>query len=481
VTTPRTLVWFREHDLRLADHEPRRAAAAGEIVPLFVLEPSTLGPARARARAHRAQFLLESLGSLADELAARGTRLLVVEGPAESVVPRLVHDWRVDRVVAHRVTDPAGRERDRRLLAALGGQLELFAGETLVPPGTLRSGAGTPYSVFTAFARAWRRAVKTTPPLPAPRALSPLPAGVGAGARGVPTLAELGITRNPALQPGGERAAKERLRRFLRSGLRDYAARRDRLDLAGTSRLSADLVMGTLSVRQLWAAIDRAPGGGDGAEAFRNELVWREFAHSTLWDRPDLLERPFRPAWAGFPWRRDEAAWRAWVEGRTGYPVVDAAARQLLGEGFVHNRARMIAASFLTKHLLFDFRRGEAHYLAHLTDGDPANNDAGWQWSAGCGADAQPYYRVFNPVLQGERFDPEGDYVRRWLPELARLPRSLIHRPWEAPPAALKAAGLRLGADYPRPIVPHRFVRERFLEVVQRHLGVDVARPQDDG
>lgn len=479
---PRTLVWFRENDLRLSDHEPlRAAAAAGEVVPLFVLEPSSLGPARARARAHRVQFLLESLASLADELAARGTRLLVVEGPAERVVPRLLHDWRVDRVVAHRVTDPAGRERDRRLLAVLGGRLELFEGETLVPPGTVRNGAGAPYSVFTAFARAWRAAVEPGRPRPAPRALPPLPAGLGAGTRELPTLAELGITRNPALQPGGERAARERLRRFLRAGLRDYATGRDRLDRAGTSRLSADLVMGTLSPREVWAAVDRAARPGDGSDAFRNELVWREFAHSTLWDRPDLLERPFRPGFAGFPWRRDEAAWRAWVEGKTGYPVVDAAARQLLGEGFVHNRARMIAASFLTKHLLLDFRRGEAHYLAHLTDGDPANNDAGWQWSAGCGADAQPYYRVFNPVLQGERFDPEGDYVRRWLPELGQLPRAYIHRPWEAPPAVLKVARLRLGADYPHPIVPHRFVRERFLEVVQRHLRADAAGPPDDG
>ena len=335
--------------------------------------------------------------------------------------------------------------------------------------------------MFTAFARAWRAAVAPGRPRPAPRALPPLPAGLGAGTRELPTLAELGITRNPALQPGGERAARERLRRFLRAGLRDYATGRDRLDRAGTSRLSADLVMGTLSPREVWAAVDRAARPGDGSDAFRNELVWREFAHSTLWDRPDLLERPFRPGFAGFPWRRDEAAWRAWVEGKTGYPVVDAAARQLLGEGFVHNRARMIAASFLTKHLLLDFRRGEAHYLAHLTDGDPANNDAGWQWSAGCGADAQPYYRVFNPVLQGERFDPEGDYVRRWLPELGQLPRAYIHRPWEAPPAVLKVARLRLGADYPHPIVPHRFVRERFLEVVQRHLRADAAGPPDDG
>ncbi len=478
----RTLVWFREHDLRLSDHAPLNAAArGGEVVPLFVLEPSSLGPAPARARGHRTQSLLDSLGTLEEGLATRGSRLLVVAGPAEKVLPRLVRAWGVDRVVAHRVTEPAGRARERRVEAALGARLELFAGETLVPPGTLRTGSGAPYSVFTAFARAWHRAAAIERPQRTPRALPPLPAGLGAGTTPLPTLAALGIHRNPALLPGGERAAKERLRRFLRLGLRDYAERRDRLDLPGTSRLSADLAMGTLSARELWSAVERVARPGDGAAAFQNELVWREFAHSTLWDRPDLLEQPFRPAWAGFPWRRDEAAWRAWVEGKTGYPVVDAAARQLLGEGFVHNRARMIAASFLTKHLLLDFRRGEAHYLAHLADADPANNDAGWQWSAGCGSDAQPYYRVFNPVLQGERFDPEGEYVRRWLPELRGLPARLVHQPWEAPAAALAAAGLRLGVDYPLPIVPHRFVRERFLEVVQRHLGANGARSADDG
>ena len=215
----------------------------------------------------------------------------------------------------------------------------------------------------------------------------------------------------------------------------------------------------------MWTAVEGAASGGAGVGSFLNELVWREFAHHTLWDRPELLERPFRPAFEGFPWRSDARSWRAWAAGRTGYPVVDAAARQLLGEGFVHNRARMISASFLAKHLLVDFRRGEAHYLRHLADADVASNDLGWQWSAGCGCDAQPWFRVFNPVAQGERFDPEGAYVRRWVPELSRLPARWVHRPWEAPPDALAAAGVRLGVDYPRPIVDHALARARFLEV----------------
>jgi deoxyribodipyrimidine photo-lyase len=203
---------------------------------------------------------------------------------------------------------------------------------------------------------------------------------------------------------------------------------------------------------------------------FENELVWREFAHSTLWDRPELLEQPFQAKFERFPWRRDEDGWRAWAQGETGYPVVDASARQLLAEGFVHNRARMIAASFLAKHLLVDYRLGEAHYMRYLTDGDHANNDAGWQWSAGCGCDAQPYFRIFNPVTQGQKFDPGGGYVRRWLPELAHLPARYIHQPWQAPPAVLEQAAVVLGRNYPHPIIDHAHARQRFLDTAAEHF-----------
>lgn len=475
MATPRTIVWFREQDLRLADHAPLvEAATKGQVLPLFVLEPGGLDPMGAQARPHQAQCRLEALAALAAALAARGSRLLLVSGPSERVLPRLLERWRATRIVAHRLTAPVARERDRRLALALGERLELWAGETLMPPGALRTGAGRPYAVFSAFARAfWQQSV-IGPRLTAPRTLPPLPALPRADEVPMPTLASLGLRRNPRLLTSGEAPARTRWRRFLRDGLADYALLRDRLDRDGTSRLSLDLALGTLSVRSVWLSLDLARGGGGGVSAFQNELLWREFAYASLWERPDLLARPFRAGFVGFPWRRDEAGWRAWVEGRTGYPVVDAAARQLLAEGFVPNRARMIAASFLAKHLLVDFRRGEAHYLRYLADGDEANNDLGWQWSAGCGADAQPYFRVFNPVLQGERFDPEGDYVRRWLPELGRLPARYVHRPWEAPAGVLGEARLRLGVDYPRPIVSHRQARERFLALAQRHLARSV-------
>jgi deoxyribodipyrimidine photo-lyase len=461
----RTVVWFRGKDLRIADHAPLAGARGGELVPLFVLDPYFFAPERARTYPHRAQFLVESLAELERAVAARGTRLLVVPGRSVDVVPRLARAWKADRVAAYRWVEPVGRERDRRVgeaLAAAGIAFELHEGETLAPPGRLRTAAGGPYTVFTPFARAFAREIAVDPPLPAPRALPPLPRGVTAETSPVPSIEELGLLRNPRVLRGGERAARARLRAFLDGPAADYAGGRDRLDRAGTSRLSQDLKFGTLSAREVWRAAGEVMEGR-ALSSFRNELVWREFTHALLWEWPELLDEPFRDDFKQFPWRRDAAGWEAWASGRTGYPVVDASARQLLGEGFVHNRARMISASFLTKHLLIDYRRGEAHYLRWLTDGDWAQNNAGWQWSAGCGVDAQPWFRVFNPVLQGRRFDPGGDYVRRWVPELARLDARWIHAPWEAPAAALGAAGIELGRTYPRPIVEHAAARARYL------------------
>ncbi len=458
----------------------RAALSAGkgaEVVPLFVLDEHFLRPEAAHRTPFRIQFLLESVSSLAANLEHLGSRLICVRGRSVELVPRIAKMWKVDRVVAQSWVAPVGRERDRLVASALHVPFERFDTETLRPPGSLRTGGGEPFSVFTAFARAFLREAPVALPLPAPKSLPPLPATVAADVRtraaDLPTLESLGLTRNPRVLRGGEREARKRLADWLAGDAKDYDELRDRLDLEGTSRLSADLKFGTLSPRTVWHAAHRALAdlSPDALRAFRNELLWREFAHSTLFDRPSLLEEPFRPAWRNFPWRDDEAAWRAWVEGQTGYPVVDAAARQLLATGFVHNRARMIAASFLAKHLLIDFRRGERHYFDLLVDGDWANNDAGWQWAAGCGCDAQPWFRIFNPVTQGRKFDPEGAYVRAWIPELASLPKRYIHAPWEAPAGILAEAGVRLGTNYPRPVVEHDFARRRFLDTAKRHLG----------
>ncbi|MFZ4512437.1 MAG: cryptochrome/photolyase family protein [Geothrix sp.] len=466
--TMRSIVWFRGKDLRVADHGPLvEAGASGEVIPLFVLDPYFFAPERAQNLPHRMQFLLASLAELAATMKGLGSRLLVVPGRSVEVVPRLATLWKVEQVLAHRWVEPFAQERDRRVEAALGREgiaFHCFEGETLLQPGSVRTGQDGMFRVFTPFARACSARLVPGQPLPAPLRLPPLPTGLKTETVALPTLEDLGLVPNPALQAGGERAGRARLRAFVDGALAGYGEGRDRMDQAGTSRLSADLKFGTLSVRTVWQAV-AAAGAGDGGRAYLNELLWREFSHHLLQAWPELLEQPFRPAFQGFPWREDEATWTAWVEGRTGYPVVDAAARQLLAEGFVHNRARMVAASFLTKHLLLDYRRGEAHYHRWLTDGDWAANNSGWQWSAGCGCDAQPWFRIFNPVAQGQRFDPDGSYVRRWIPELAEYPTSCVHEPWKAP------AALQARSGYPAPVVVHALARARFLETAKAHLG----------
>ena len=473
----RTLVWYRGKDLRIADHAPLRAALAGhgddvEVIPVFVLDDHFFAPEAARRTPFRIQCLLESIASLAANLEHLGSRLVVATGRSVDRIPELAAKWKVDRVVAQSWVAPVGRARDRLVAKNLHVPLELFDTETLCPPGSLRTGAGDPFSVFSAFARAFARQVNVPAPLPAPRSLPPLPRDVKPDKQCLPALESLGLARNPHVPEGGERAARRRLETWLESDAKDYDELRNLMAADGTSRLGADLKFGTLSVRTVWHAVDRSLRelSPDALRTYQHELLWREFAHSTLFDRPRLLALPFRDEWRSFPWRRDEAGWRAWVEGHTGYPVVDAAARQLLATGFVHNRARMIAASFLAKHLLIDFRRGERHYFELLTDGDWANNDMGWQWSAGCGCDAQPWFRIFNPVTQGQKLDPEGDYVRAWVPELRAMPAKHSHAPWLASSAVLESAGVRLGSTYPPPIVDHAAARQRFLDAAKRHF-----------
>jgi deoxyribodipyrimidine photo-lyase len=378
--------------------------------------------------------------------------------------------WKADQVVAHRWSEPFAIERDRRIEAALEVPFRLFEGETLHPPGTIRSGSGTPYTVFGAFRRNLEKVVLVGMPKAAPRTLPPVPALCLKDDCGVPHLQDLKLNIRGVLQRGGEARAKDRLKSFISSAAKEYHTSRDRLDKRGTSRLSADLKFGTLSVRTVWHTVQKHVDKTRAVQSFQSQLIWRDFAHSTVVDFPRVLETPFRKDWLSFPWVEDEQLWTAWVEGRTGYPVVDAAARQLLGEGYVHGRARMIAASFLTKHLCMDYRKGESHYQTYLTDGDWAVNNFNWQWSAGCGMDAQPWFRIFNPVLQSRKFDPEGTYIRRWVPELKKLDPKRIHTPWEASDSELRKAGIKLDETYPKPVVEHREARERFLQVAKGHL-----------
>lgn len=470
-----SLVWFRGKDLRITDHVGLHSSLeCGSVTLLFVVDPYFFAPSRARELPHRMQFLVDSLRALEKNIAARGGRLFFVSGKSVDVVPEVAARLAVTRVVASRWTEPFGRERDARIARRLSVPFDLVEGETLLPPEMVRTGSGAPFAVFTPFARAARELLSRslTPPVRAPKSL-PAPAAeerlFQGLSRSCPTLAELGIERNREILPGGERAARKRLKHFLEGRVGTYQVARDLLGEAGTSRLSQDLKFGVLSIRDVWWHASKLPKSA-GIQSFLNELLWREFAYATLWDRPSVLEEPFRPAFADFPYDGAGEHYEAWERGATGIPVVDAAARQLLREGFVHNRARMISASFLAKNLRISYKKGEAHYLKYLTDGDYAQNNMGWQWSAGSGVDAAPYFRVFNPVTQGQKFDPEGKYVRRYVPELAGLSNRYLHAPWEAPQKVLAEAGLTLGVDYPRPIVDLKESRAEFLARAQTVL-----------
>jgi len=464
------LAWFR-HDLRLADNPALTAAAAGgrAVLPVFVLDDAAAG--RWTPGGAGRWWLHHSLAALAGDLAALGAPLHLARGPAEAVLPALAAAVGATEVHAGRLAEPWGRRQEARVAEALeqraGARLRLHLSTMLCEPDGLRSRAGRPHAVFGAFARAMRAAGDPPPPLPAPPRLRAAP-----GAPAGEVLEDWGLRPGgrdradgfAAVWTPGEAGARARLGRFLAGPLGRYAAGREEPGTDGTSMLSPHLRWGEISARQAWRGALEAEGGRRGAaEPFLRQLLWREFSHHLLWHHPDMPERPLRAAFEAFPWRPDARLLRAWQRGRTGYPIVDAGMRQLRRTGWMHNRVRMVAASLLVKHMLQPWRDGAAWFWDALADADLANNSASWQWVAGTGADAAPYFRVFNPVLQGERFDPSGAYVRRWVPELARLPDRWVHRPWDAPDPVLRDAGVALGRDYPRPAIGHAEGRARAL------------------
>jgi len=471
------ILWFRQ-DLRLADNPALAAIAGRKLLPVYILEDGPWAPGGA-AR----WWLHHSLAALGRDLAARGAPLLLLRGDPRQLIPELAARIGATEVHAGRQTEPAARARDaatQAALAAAGARLVLHNSSLLHDPDRLRTGAGQPYSVYTPFARAlFAELEHLPPPIPAPGRLAladGAPQGLELDALGllpqppVPNWA----AEFPAHWTPGEAGAAERLAAFLEHGLAGYADRRN-IPAApwGTSGLSPHLHLGEISPRQVWHAA-RAKGGR-GLETFLKELLWREFSHHLLWHRPDMPEKPLRAEFAAFPWRRDPRLLRAWQRGRTGYPIVDAGMRQLWRTGWMHNRVRMITASFLVKHLLQPWQDGEAWFWDTLVDADLAANSASWQWVAGCGADAAPYFRIFNPVLQGEKFDPSGAYVRRWCPELARLPDAWIHRPFAAPESVLRDAGIRLGREWPAPIVDLAAGRAAALAALAAIRGPDGA------
>lgn len=461
------IVWFRQ-DLRRADN-PALAAAAerGVVLPVHILDDGT-GPETPRPLGGAARWWLHhSLAALRDDLGS----LTLRRGDPGDVLESLVEETGATAVYWSRRYDPGGVARDRAVkarLQACGVAVESFPGSLLREPWTIRTQSGQPYRVFTPFRRALLASAIAEPEAaPARIALADAPLG--------DRLDDWRLTpRSPNWAEGwerlwrpGEAGAQARLDAFIDETLGDYAEGRDRPDRPATSRLSPHLRWGEISARQIRARLrfraDERPAEAEAVEKFLSELAWRDFSHHLLFAWPSLPERNWRPAFDAYPWRDDAGDLEAWRRGRTGYPMVDAGMRELWRTGFMHNRVRMLTASFLVKHLRLHWREGEAWFWDTLADADPANNAASWQWVAGSGADAAPYFRIFNPATQGRKFDPDGVYIRRWLPELARLDDRWIHAPHEAPAAALDAAGVALGETYPAPIVDHAAARRQAL------------------
>jgi deoxyribodipyrimidine photo-lyase len=460
-TPVRALVWFRR-DLRIEDHAALSDAlrVADAVHCAFLFDSDILGrlpPADARVT-----FIWDSVRELRHALAARGGALHVLRGRAEVEIPRLAASLGVGTVHACRDYEPDAVARDARVAERLqwaGIALRLRKDQVIFELDEIRTRDGGWFSMFTPYRKRWLATLSA-------RDLQPYPVR---GLRGtfardrvtaMPSLATLGFRRVCLPMPAGMSGAAASWKAF-RPRLADYLRRRDFPAAAATSRLSAHLRFGTISIRFLVAAARGLRGGG--AAAWLGELVWRDFFFAILAARPDVVDHAFRREYDRLSWSRNERHWRAWCEGRTGYPIVDAAMRELSADGTMHNRLRMITASFLTKDLGLDWRRGERHFAARLLDYDLAANNGNWQWCASTGCDAQPWFRIFNPVTQSRRFDPEGAYIRRWLPELARVPRRYLHAPWEMPVRAQRDAGFRIGRDYPRPILRHDEARRRTL------------------
>jgi len=465
----RSLVWFRQ-DLRLGDHPALRAAIErGVVIPVFIWDPA--GEAEWAPGGASRWWFHHSIRTLASALETRGSRLTVRHGDSARILVELLRETGASAVFWNRRYEPAVMARDTAIkekLKANGYRAESFNAALLFEPWTIQNLSGRPFQVFTPFWRHCLAQPEPPPPLPEPKVgelRSPDRWPISE-----PLLLESRIPWAASF-PGrwlpGEAGAAAALERFCDRAWESYAEERNRPDRAGTSRLSPHLHFGELSPRQVLARLAARFGGVDRPDWRRQQFVtevgWREFAHHLLYHFPQTPTEPLRSEFARFPWREDPGQVAAWERGRTGYPIVDAGLRELWTTGWMHNRVRMIVASFLVKDLRLPWQIGARWFWDTLVDADLAQNTLGWQWSAGCGADAAPYFRIFNPVTQGQKFDPEGAYVRQWVPELARLPTEYLHAPWEAPGLERIQAGVVLGRDYPLPMVDHAVARDAAL------------------
>ncbi len=466
----RILHWFRG-DLRLRDNTALRAAAgrADELALLFIFDDALLS--HPTMSAARVRFLVDAVGRLRNDLAKRGQTLLVRRGNPVDVLKDLATRLRPDELTINRETTRYAIGRDaaaESALEALGVRVMSFKDRVVFEADEVLTKSGGPYSVYGPYQKAWYRRMREqpAPPQPAPR----LPRPAGRVAKGtLPTASDLGFVDDKQLPTAGEAAAQRRLARFVERRLSDYPTARDVPAVDGTSRISPHLRFGTLSPRDAFFAARAAglarPEAAAGARKWMDELVWREFYAAVREHWPHTAKRSFRPVYDSMEWLDAPDEWEAFIAGQTGFPFVDAGIRQLLATGWMHNRVRMVVASFLTKDLLIDWRAGESFFMRHLVDGDPASNNGGWQWAASTGTDPQPYFRIFNPTTQGKTHDPGGTYVRRWIPELDQLPDRSIHEPWKEP---------LLAGNYPAPIVSHADRRDEALRrfrAAREHAG----------
>ena len=464
--------WFRR-DLRLSDNRALQAAidSGAEVLSIYLL--SSWKNSHEWTGPTRQQFLCESLTSLARSLESVGSRLHILEGDPLTLIPEIAARTRANAVYTNRDPDPHGRRTEALLAKRLETDnrlLRTFQDHVLHEADEVLTGAGTPYRVFTPYSRNWIGLPKPKPGT-CPRQIRPVSGFTHPAIRDLPTLAHWKLPAAPdGILPGGERAARKRLRRALAADgpLPRYATDRDLPAGRTTSRLSQDLRFGLLSIREVFARSETAARQTDapareGIRTFQKELAWREFYFQILHHFPEVLLLEFNPDYRGLPWDRDPDSepFARWCAGRTGFPVIDAGMRQLRATGFMHNRLRMITSMFLTKDLHIDWRLGEAHFMRHLIDGEIASNNGGWQWSAGTGADAAPYFRIQNPWTQSKRHDPRGAYIRRWIPELAQVPDTALHKPPEPDQS--------LAPEYPSPLVDHGTERARTLEIFKAH------------